>query len=125
AEAGDASGDAEAGAASGDAEAGAEVGSATVAASGDAEAAGDGDLGPDDGDTLTPGAGLHADQPHRGWLVTGRILVAALAVMLLLVAGTEWVIKARADAVLTSNQISALDTDDTNISPTTAVPTTD
>jgi LCP family protein required for cell wall assembly len=99
---------------------------------GDSGAGGGGDSageswGDGSGDPLmaSPEAGLHADRPHRGWLITGRSLVAALAVMLLLVAGTEWVIKARADAVLQNNQISALDTADTNISPTTAVPTTD
>jgi LCP family protein required for cell wall assembly len=113
-------------------EADAEVGigaSAAGAIGGEADAeaaaADEGGVGVDDADALTPDTGLHADRPNRGWLITGRILVAALAVMLLLVAGTEWVIKARADAVLAHNQISALDTDDTNISPTTAVPTTD
>ncbi|MEO7126192.1 MAG: LCP family protein [Nakamurella sp.] len=67
---------------------------------------------PDEGEPMT-----HANRPRRGWRATGRSLVAALAVMLLLVAGTEWVIKARADAVLAANQISALDTTDSNISP--------
>lgn len=61
-----------------------------------------------------------AEPLGRGWRRTGRALVAALAVMLLLVAGTEWVIKARADAVLADNEISALDTADTNISSSPA-----
>jgi LCP family protein required for cell wall assembly len=78
------------------------------------------------GENVVPaGPAMHADRPRSGWLTTGRVLVAVFAVLLLVVAGTEWVIKARADAVLADNQVSALDTDDTNISPTTAPPVTD
>ncbi len=44
------------------------------------------------------------------------MLAAALAVLLLLGTGTEWVIKARASRALASNSISALAPDDTNIS---------
>jgi len=101
---------------------------AALSAGGDDAAPGeDGALddgAPDDVAMVSPQAPLHAGTPRHGWLTTGRALVAALAVILLLVAGTEWVIKARADAVLADNQISALDTGDTNISPTTVVPTT-
>lgn len=67
----------------------------------------------------------HFDRPRRSWRTTGRAVVAALAVMLLLVAGTEWVIMVRADAALAANQISALDPTDPNISSPTVAPTTD
>ena len=60
------------------------------------------------------------DRAARGWGITGRALVAALAALLLVVSGTAYVIKARADATLKGNQISALDPNDSNIAPTTA-----
>lgn len=59
----------------------------------------------------------HADRPHRGWLAAGRSLVAVLAVLLLVASGTEWVIKMRADAALAAGSVSALEPQDSNISP--------
>ena len=65
----------------------------------------------------------HAGGPQHGWLIAGRSLVAMVAVLLLLATGTEWVIKARADAVLADRDVSAIVPDDTNISTPTVTPT--
>lgn len=92
-----------------------ETGLAADAAGSDAPADDHGDDGHDGDDS----GGGHSGMPRRGWRVAGRSLVAALAVILLLVAGTEWVIKYRADRTLADNQIHALDPTDTNISQPT------
>lgn len=61
---------------------------------------------------------------HRGWWTAGRAAVAAVAALVLLITGTEWTIKHRADQVLADNHISAIVPDDTNIStPTVDNPT--
>ncbi|MBN9608675.1 MAG: LCP family protein [Actinobacteria bacterium] len=74
----------------------------------------------DTADVVPVAAPPPIDRTDRGWAITGRALVAALAVLLLVVSGTAYVIKARADATLRGNQISALDPNDSNIAPTTA-----
>jgi LCP family protein required for cell wall assembly len=56
---------------------------------------------------------------HRAWWSAGRALVAMVAVLVLLITGTEWVIKHRADKVLADNHVSAIVPDDTNISQPT------
>jgi LCP family protein required for cell wall assembly len=74
-----------------------------------------------------PGAGtVEPDRPrrrsygdthqHRAWWSAGRSLVAMVAALVLLITGTEWVIKHRADQVLADNHVSAIVPDDTNIS---------
>lgn len=75
----------------------------------------------DDGDDLVSATG-HGPS-GASWQVAGRVLVAMLAVVALLVAGTGWVIKLRADNALADRQISALNPSDTNISSPTVDPT--
>lgn len=60
--------------------------------------------------------------PHRGWLIAGRTLIAALAVLVLLGTGLEWTIKARADAGLQDRKIQSVLTDDSNIVTPTQTP---
>jgi LCP family protein required for cell wall assembly len=61
---------------------------------------------------------------HHGWLVAGRSVVAVVAILVLLITGTEWVIKHRADQVLSDRQVQAIVPDDTNISTPTVSHTT-
>jgi LCP family protein required for cell wall assembly len=67
---------------------------------------------------------VSSDHPHRGWLVAGRSAVAVIAALVLLITGTEWVIKHRADQVLSDRQVQAIVPDDTNISTPTVSRTT-
>ncbi len=62
----------------------------------------------------------HSDR--HGLLIAGRIGVAALAVIVLMATGWEWAIKSRADSGIISRQISAIVTDDSNLSTATVAP---
>lgn len=59
---------------------------------------------------------------HHVWSTVGRVGVALLAVLVLVVTGLEWTIKSRADSGILSRSVQAIVTDDSNLSTPTAVP---
>ena len=60
---------------------------------------------------------------RRGLWVAVRAVVGVVAVLLLVVTGTEWVIKSNADAGIQARSVQAVDTSDANIAtPTATVP---
>ena len=59
---------------------------------------------------------------EHGLLIAGRIAVALVAVLVLTATGWEWAIKSRADSGIVSRQISAIVTDDSNLSTATVAP---
>ncbi len=63
----------------------------------------------------------HQSAEHR-LLIAGRIAVALVAVLVLTATGWEWAIKSRADSGIISRQISAIVTDDSNLSTATVAP---
>jgi LCP family protein required for cell wall assembly len=63
----------------------------------------------------------HHTAEHR-LLIAGRIAVALVAVLVLTATGWEWAIKSRADSGIVSRQISAIVTDDSNLSTATVAP---
>jgi hypothetical protein len=63
----------------------------------------------------------HQTAEHR-LLIAGRIAVALVAVLVLTATGWEWAIKSRADSGIVSRQISAIVTDDSNLSTATVAP---
>ena len=76
--------------------------------------------------TSDPAAGStpvhrHQTAEHR-LLIAGRIAVALVAVLVLTATGWEWAIKSRADSGIISRQISAIVTDDSNLSTATVAP---
>jgi LCP family protein required for cell wall assembly len=68
----------------------------------------------------TPATRTHVAE-HR-LLIAGRIAVALVAVLVLTATGWEWAIKSRADSGIVSRQISAIVTDDSNLSTATVAP---
>lgn len=71
-------------------------------------------------DVATPGP--HRSNHHVGRTI-GRVAVALLAVLVLVVTGLEWTIKSRADSGILSRSVQAIVTDDPNLDTPTAVPT--
>ena len=59
---------------------------------------------------------------EHGLLIAGRIAIALVAVLVLTATGWEWAIKSRADSGIVSRQISAIVTDDSNLSTATVAP---
>lgn len=88
----------------------------------DSGGSGNGPGGPNnfDGSDNGDDGGAHGGASHHGWVMAGRVMAAVLAVVLLVAAGTEWVIKMRAEAGLAENQISALDPTTEQHAPATA-----
>ncbi len=75
---------------------------------------------PATGDPATPGR--HQTHPHsatHGLLIAGRVAVALVAVVVLLVTGWEWSIKARADSGILSRSVNAIVSDDSNVATAT------
>jgi LCP family protein required for cell wall assembly len=73
------------------------------------------------GDPGTTPVHRHQTAEHR-LLIAGRIAVALVAVLVLTATGWEWAIKSRADSGIVSRQISAIVTDDSNLSTATVAP---
>lgn len=73
----------------------------------------------------TEGPGQHRQHAHsatHGLLIAGRVAVALVAVVVLLVTGWEWSIKARADSGILSRSVNAIVSDDSNVSTATGAP---
>ena len=71
-------------------------------------------------DTDTPGQHRqHAHSATHGLLIAGRVAVALVAVVVLLVTGWEWSIKARADSGILSRSVNAIVSDDSNVATAT------
>jgi LCP family protein required for cell wall assembly len=78
---------------------------------------------PATGQTEVPGQHRqHAHSAIHGLLIAGRVAVALVAVVVLLVTGWEWSIKARADSGILSRSVNAIVSDDSNVSTATGVP---
>ena len=78
---------------------------------------------PATGRTETPGQHRqHAHSAAHGLLIAGRVAVALVAVVVLLITGWEWSIKARADSGILSRSVNAIVSDDSNVSTATAAP---
>ncbi|HYN72349.1 MAG TPA: LCP family protein [Nakamurella sp.] len=78
---------------------------------------------PATGQTEVPGQHRqHAHSATHGLLIAGRVAVALVAVVVLLVTGWEWSIKARADSGILSRSVNAIVSDDSNVSTATAAP---
>jgi LCP family protein required for cell wall assembly len=77
----------------------------------------------EEGAPAAAGSSRHrAHSGHRRWLITGRIVIALVAVLVLTGTGWEWAIKSRADSGIQSRSVQAIVTDDTNIVTATATP---
>ena len=87
----------------------------------------DGPAGSDPGPPASGGSPAAATgsprSTHHVGRTVGRVAVALLAVMVLVVTGLEWTIKSRADSGILSRSVQAIVTDDPNLSTPTAVPT--
>ena len=78
---------------------------------------------PATGQTEVPGQQRqHAHSATHGLLIAGRVAVALVAVVVLLVTGWEWSIKARADSGILSRSVNAIVSDDSNVSTATGAP---
>ena len=78
---------------------------------------------PATGQAKTPGQHRqHAHSAAHGLLIAGRVAVALVAVVVLLITGWEWSIKARADSGILSRSVNAIVSDDSNVSTATAAP---
>ena len=78
---------------------------------------------PATGQTEVPGQHRqHAHSATHGLLIAGRVAVALVAVVVLLVTGWEWSIKARADSGILSRSVNAIVSDDSNVSTATGAP---
>jgi len=78
---------------------------------------------PATGRTETPGQHRqHAHSATHGLMIAGRVAVALVAVVVLLITGWEWSIKARADSGILSRSVNAIVSDDSNVSAATAAP---
>ena len=78
---------------------------------------------PATGRTETPGQHRqHAHSTTHGLMIAGRVAVALVAVVVLLITGWEWSIKARADSGILSRSVNAIVSDDSNVSTATAAP---
>ena len=64
----------------------------------------------------------HSHSATHGLLIAGRVAVALVAVVVLLVTGWEWSIKARADSGILSRSVNAIVSDDSNVSKATGAP---
>jgi len=78
---------------------------------------------PATGRTETPGQHRqHAHSATHGLMIAGQVAVALVAVVVLLITGWEWSIKARADSGILSRSVNAIVSDDSNVSAATAAP---
>lgn len=86
----------------------------------------DGPTGSDPGSPapgITPSSAPAAHRSnHHVWRTVGRVSIALLAVLVLVVTGLEWTIKSRADSGILSRSVQAIVTDDPNLNTPTAVP---
>ena len=77
---------------------------------------------PAGGQPGAPGQHRHTPSATHGLLIAGRVAVALVAVVVLLVTGWEWSIKARADSGILSRSVNAIVSGDSNVSTATGAP---
>lgn len=89
---------------------------------GSADGPAGGDPGPSAPVPTSSAAPAHRRSNHHLWRTVGRVSVALMAVLVLVVTGLEWTIKSRADSGILSRSVQAIVTDDPNLNTPTVVP---